>query len=52
MGVNVIISDGMGGGPFDIFNEKGIEVNLFLNIKMIIIINSFSYFLKKCRLLL
>lgn len=26
MGVNVIISGGMGGGAIDIFNEKGIEV--------------------------
>jgi predicted Fe-Mo cluster-binding NifX family protein len=26
MGVNVIISGGMGGGAVDIFNEKGIEV--------------------------
>lgn len=26
MGVNVIISEGMGGGAIDIFNEKGIEV--------------------------
>ena len=28
MGVNVIISGGMGGGAVDIFNEKGIEVIL------------------------
>jgi len=28
MGVNVIISGGMGGGAIDIFNEKGIEVIL------------------------
>lgn len=27
MGVNVIISGGMGGGAIEIFNEKGIEVN-------------------------
>jgi len=26
MGVNVIISGGMGGGAIEIFNEKGIEV--------------------------
>ena len=26
LGVNVIISGGMGGGAVDIFNEKGIEV--------------------------
>lgn len=26
IGVNVIISGGMGGGAIDIFNEKGIEV--------------------------
>ena len=26
MGVNAIISGGMGGGAIDIFNEKGIEV--------------------------
>jgi predicted Fe-Mo cluster-binding NifX family protein len=26
LGVNVIISGGMGGGAIDIFNEKGIEV--------------------------
>jgi len=26
MGVNVVISGGMGGGAIDIFNEKGIEV--------------------------
>ncbi len=26
VGVNVIISGGMGGGAIDIFNEKGIEV--------------------------
>ncbi|MHB1314527.1 MAG: NifB/NifX family molybdenum-iron cluster-binding protein [Christensenellales bacterium] len=26
MGINVIISGGMGGGAIDIFNEKGIEV--------------------------
>lgn len=26
MGVNIIISGGMGGGAIDIFNEKGIEV--------------------------
>lgn len=26
MGVNVIISGGMGGGAIDIFNEKGVEV--------------------------
>jgi predicted Fe-Mo cluster-binding NifX family protein len=26
MGVNVVISGGMGGGAVDIFNEKGIEV--------------------------
>ena len=26
MGVNVIISGGMGGGAIDIFNEKNIEV--------------------------
>lgn len=26
MGVNTIISGGMGGGAIDIFNEKGIEV--------------------------
>jgi predicted Fe-Mo cluster-binding NifX family protein len=26
MGVNVIISGGMGGGAIDIFNDKGIEV--------------------------
>ena len=26
MGVNVIISGGMGGGAIDIFNEKGIQV--------------------------
>ncbi|MFA7139127.1 MAG: NifB/NifX family molybdenum-iron cluster-binding protein, partial [Bacteroidales bacterium] len=26
MGVNVIISGGMGGGAVEIFNEKGIEV--------------------------
>ena len=26
MGVNIIISGGMGGGAVDIFNEKGIEV--------------------------
>jgi len=28
LGVNVIISGGMGGGAIDIFNEKGIEVIL------------------------
>ncbi len=28
MGVNVIVSGGMGGGAVDIFNEKGIEVVL------------------------
>jgi predicted Fe-Mo cluster-binding NifX family protein len=26
LGVNVVISGGMGGGAIDIFNEKGIEV--------------------------
>jgi len=26
MGVNVIISGGMGGGAIDIFNERGVEV--------------------------
>ena len=26
MGVNVVISGGMGGGAIDIFNKKGIEV--------------------------
>lgn len=26
LGVNVIVSGGMGGGAIDIFNEKGIEV--------------------------
>ena len=26
LGVNVIISGGMGGGAIEIFNEKGIEV--------------------------
>ncbi|WP_303861083.1 NifB/NifX family molybdenum-iron cluster-binding protein [Alkalibaculum bacchi] len=26
MGINVVISGGMGGGAIDIFNEKGIEV--------------------------
>lgn len=28
MGVNVIISGGMGGGAVDIFNERGVEVVL------------------------
>ncbi|MBQ6404065.1 MAG: NifB/NifX family molybdenum-iron cluster-binding protein [Oscillospiraceae bacterium] len=28
MGVNVIISGGMGGGAVDIFNERGVEVIL------------------------
>ncbi len=28
MGVNVVISGGMGGGAIEIFNEKGIEVIL------------------------
>jgi predicted Fe-Mo cluster-binding NifX family protein len=28
MGVNVVISGGMGGGAIDIFNQKGIEVVL------------------------
>lgn len=41
MGVNVIISGGMGGGAIDIFNERGIEVITGAKGKAITVVESY-----------